>query len=331
MIKVSNPLRALSATRIVLSILALGWSAGAAARPVFADTSIVVTSPASSVSVNTGDAGTTANVTGGSGASINASTNAAGSTGSVTGGASSVKATGPGSAGAASAAATPTPSKGGSQSSTQSSRKDACGNRYIPFLAGAQWQYRVTAEDDEEAEYTRAIVSVNSNRANVQDTFITPADEPKRADQWQCRNGAVIASALSAWGSVGVAGVSVGAATRSDGVTLPADPKPGEKWSQDSRYGGSTQAAGQNIGGDVRVKETCQAVKTESVSVPAGKFNALRVECDQQITAQGGAMGIGTGNTSVSTKRTDWYAAGVGLVKSQSEGSETVLVRYRLP
>lgn len=104
--------------------------------------------------------------------------------------------------------------------------QDACGNRYIPFLAGAQWQYQVSG--DEEKRFTRTIVSVNGNEAAAKDTFELPEDEPEVDDAWQCRNGALVVGGAAIRALTDAGGSTAGANVVSEGVALPADPQPGE-------------------------------------------------------------------------------------------------------
>lgn len=91
------------------------------------------------------------------------------------------------------------------------------------------------------------------------------------------------------------------------------------------------QVAGQNIGGEVRVETTCRAADFETVSVPAGTFEALRADCTESVSVKASAMGIGMAEAPITSQYSEWYAAGVGLVKRTEQSGETVLLSYRLP
>lgn len=272
-----------------------------------------------SVTVDTSGAGTNVTVTGGS-TSIKVTT----SEGSGQGAKSSTTTGGSGQT----SKSTTTTTRSSGQGASSSAQKDKCGNRYVPFMAGAQWQYQMSGE--EETRFTRTIVSVSGNKATVRDVFAD--DEEEVNDQWLCRSGAIVTSGASVMADVAGEGFSVGAVSVNEGVTLPADPKPGNKWSQTMRYGGGVQAGGQNIGGETQIKTDCRAARLETVTVPAGKFNnALRVDCTQEIKVKAGVAGIVSADVPVTVKYSEWYALGVGMVKSVSEGSTTVLVSYRIP
>lgn len=257
---------------------------------------------------------------------VNVDTSGAGTNVTVVGGSTSIQVSTSGGSGQTNQSST---SSSTGQTNRSSAQKDRCGNRYVPFVAGAQWKYQTTGAED--ARFTRTLVSVSGGKADVRDAFESPADEPERSDQWQCRNGAIVTSAPSTWADVQDEGMSIGAVVASEGVTLPANPKPGDKWSQSARYGGSVQVAGQDIGGETQIKTNCRAVRVESVTVPAGKFNALRVDCTQEIKVKAGVAGVAAAEVPVTIKYSDWYAPGVGLIKTFSEEGSTVLLSYRLP
>lgn len=323
-------------------ILSAGaWGAAASSSSIYAQ-DINITVPGASV--GTGSSGST--VVGGSTVIQAPGTGVSGQQGTGTAGqqGQTARPTATPAAGSNRQTAKPTPTPAAGQAGRPANPKDACGNQYVPFVARAEWKYEVTGEED--MRFTRTIVRVSGNMATVEDVFTEPADEDKRTDQWQCRNGAIVMTSDAAWGTVEAGGTSTRGSMKSEGVTLPANPKPGDTWSQTTRISAGVQAGGQNIGAEVQIKESCRAVRMESVTVPAGKFNALRVDCTEETTtkANTGAnvpgvninvpgVNVGSGSVDVSgtSKRTDWYAASVGLVKSKSEDSEKVLVSYRIP
>lgn len=317
------------------------WGAAASSSAVHAQ-DVNITVPGASV--NAGSSGT--NVVGGSAAIQAPGIGAPGqqSAGTAVQRGQTARPTATPAAGGNRQTAKPTPTPVAGQAGRPANQKDACGNQYVPFIARAHWEYQVTGEED--MRFTRTIVRVSGNTATVEDVFTEPADEDKRTDQWQCRNGALVMTSDAAWGAVEAGGTSTRGSVKSEGVTLPATPKPGDAWSQTMRISAGVQAGGQNIGAEVQIKASCRAVRMESVTVPAGKFNALRVDCTEEVTTKantganvpgvninvpGGNVGTGNANVSVTSARTDWYASGVGLVKSKSEDGEKVLVSYRIP
>lgn len=97
--------------------------------------------------------------------------------------------------------------------------------------------------------------------------------------------------------------------TKLTGVIIPSDEtwKVGKSWVY--RYELKGKIALFDLSGFLEV--TNRVVAKETVEVPAGKFEALRIEASFQ-----GQFGMGFGG-----KATYWFAQGVGVVKQLSEGS----------
>ncbi|MDW8396083.1 MAG: hypothetical protein RMM31_07555, partial [Anaerolineae bacterium] len=212
----------------------------------------------------------------------------------------------------------------------------ACGNRYIPFVAGAEWQYESSGAGL-TSRFTRKLIDASVTGATSQDQFETLSGELTRTDRWECREGAVVVLSTAALAGVRTEGLSADLTiTGNEGITLPPDPRPGDTWSQKVQYGGEVQVAGLRIAAEARLESNCRAVGFETVTVPAGTFEALRVECATAILTKITYPGVGPMEMPVSGTEINWYAAGVGWVKSSSTSSpgspsETVLLSYRLP
>jgi hypothetical protein len=106
--------------------------------------------------------------------------------------------------------------------------------------------------------------------------------------------------------------------TSNEGITLPGDIQQGDDWSQ--TIGVKVSAGDQTM--DFIIDTTYTALGYETVTVPAGTFNALKIE---QSADMGG---------SEPTIQTLWYVQDVGLVKSLIEVGETYvneLVSYNIP
>jgi hypothetical protein len=108
------------------------------------------------------------------------------------------------------------------------------------------------------------------------------------------------------------------------GPSLPASAKSGSSWSQTYKVlitSTVTSSAGTatNIT-DENVSESCNVIGMESVTVAAGTFNALHVTCNTSTSAQ--ITSTSQSVLSVYTDQADeWYAANVGLVKSNDQGT----------
>lgn len=99
------------------------------------------------------------------------------------------------------------------------------------------------------------------------------------------------------------------------GVTLPKDVGQGKQWTQTITV---TTETGSSI-----IETNYTAIGFENITVPAGNFYALKVEQDGYVTVFG---------QKVAMHGFQWFAEGVGVVKSAMDGAPSVeLVSYEIP
>ncbi len=189
----------------------------------------------------------------------------------------------------------------------------ACDNDVFPVKTGATWTY--SGQFNKEA-YTRVVtvsnLSVDSFAARTQITDASGNTLVDTTDTWQCTTAGLIepagplgATLQSAAGSTGIKVLSA------SGVTIPTQIKAGDKWGQVTQLEMSTG------GTPTQTTLTYEftAFGAEQVTVPAGTFNAMKV----QVRASTQAM-ISGQSVAVTVSGFEWFAPGVGHVKS----SETV-------
>jgi hypothetical protein len=140
------------------------------------------------------------------------------------------------------------------------------------------------------------------------DTFIS---------EGQCTKAGIVLldSSIASFNYSGEQGNPLLAIQNVEGVTLPNDVKVGDDWSQ------TLTVSGGNVEGTIET--TYNAVGHETVNVPAGTFNALKVE-------QNGSIQM-AGHTSKS-HAFFWYAQNVGVIKSVIDGVvSSELLAYNFP
>jgi DUF3108-like len=221
----------------------------------------------------------------------------------------------------------------GSEAAPAPSGGNACSNPLYPVAAGATWTYSVTGLANDT--YTHSITAVRPDGFSDQDAFASGAT---RTGEWKCDNGALIVlSPLSGPSSAITASNMTANFTTSNmtGVTLPASIKAGDTWTQAFDIEGTQSINGQDVTAKGKVTFNCTGGPAESVTVAAGTFSAVRVDCkvDLAITVNLGGLAI---PTSFSGNITSWFAQGVGMVKMQGEipnvGSSALeLTSYKLP
>jgi hypothetical protein len=205
----------------------------------------------------------------------------------------------------------------------------ACQHRYYPVAQGAAWTYRVSGSVNDT--FTRAIISVRADGFDDQDSFASGA---VRRGSWACRQGDLISLTPGGGASVAAGGVQTDFTIESnEGLTLPADPQAGARWTQTIVYLGQFNTGDRNVTARSTLNTSCQAVGVESVSVPAGAFEALRADCTHRLTIA--LLGDLPFDFSFSSNGSAWYAPGVGLVKlrdvSEMGTTEVVLLSFALP
>jgi hypothetical protein len=209
----------------------------------------------------------------------------------------------------------------------------ACSNPYLPVVQGATWNYTLIGPQNDT--FTRSIVSVDAANFVDQDVFGAGVT---RQGKWECDNGNLTAlnpSGGSGTASIETAGMTVEYETTAHaGVTLPASINPGDSWSQSLTLEGTQSIGGISNPVKNQTDNACTAVGLETVTVPAGTFEAMRVDCTSTVNITVDFQGSPL-DTTFTTTGSNWYAPGVGVVKIVTTGSEldsTVeLTSYSIP
>lgn len=209
---------------------------------------------------------------------------------------------------------TPTPEATADNSPSSSG---ACANPYLPVIAGAAWNYKLTGSVSDT--FTRSIISVEASGFTDQDVF---GRGVTRQGKWNCENGNLIALNPSEGGSASISAENISVdfqTTELSGVTIPATVNAGDTWTQTTTLEGTQTINGTQMPAKNQVANTCKAIGVESVAVEAGAFDALRVECQTvmniTITMQGNPI-----QTNLTINATNWYAENIGLVKTVTTG-----------
>jgi hypothetical protein len=209
----------------------------------------------------------------------------------------------------------------------------ACANLYMPIVPGATWNYKLIGPISDT--FTHTILSMESNSFVEQDIFATGVT---RQGTWNCEDGNMIALDPPSGASANVStenNVSVDFETKDlSGVTIPATINAGDTWSQSLTLEGTQTINGTAFPASNQLTSDCKAIGIESVTVEAGTFNAMRVECQTTMN-----ISISMGDTPIQSTLnltgTNWYVENIGLVKTLTTGmgfdSTTELVSYNIP
>lgn len=201
-----------------------------------------------------------------------------------------------------------------------------CNNPFFPVVEGASWTYNTTGAS--ESSYTRAFSEVSEEGFVM--THITEGSPVVLSTDYKCGEDGLSSGTLG--GLPGADGGFSMQVTSFNGVNFP----PADQWKTgaiwDVSYtvegGGTIQDIEATATGDVAL--SYEIVDQESVTVPAGTFDAYKVNSTlaQKLTMSMNGMEVPVEFTINSV---DWYAKDVGQVKSMTLGdfaTTTELVSY---
>lgn len=193
-----------------------------------------------------------------------------------------------------------------------------CDNPYYPVVDGASWTYDMgdlpqvvhTISVEEEGKFKVAMVDVDSAAVL----------------EGECAEEGIILMDRGMEGSFfSESGSSSTTSTSRTGVTLPNDMKVGSAWTQTIDIIAEGGEDGETLSASIITNYN--VVGMETVTVPAGTFEALKIE-------QSGSMNM-MGQEFL-TQGTLWYAEGVGNVKAETgmangERFLSQLISYTIP
>ena len=213
----------------------------------------------------------------------------------------------------------------------------ACANEYYPVVQGAAWTYESVGSPAGKYVFTDTVSAVQNDGF----TLTSKYGDLIRTQEWGCQEQGLVALQLG-----GPATATLGSQDMDftfdvknvEGVTYPTSMLPGEEWMHALEFESKMNIANEPAAAIGNAQTQFMAFGQESITVPAGTFQALRVQVDTNITFTIQVQGISV-PVSFSGSYTYWFARGVGWVKAQGEGNitgtsftETIeLQDYRIP
>ena len=205
------------------------------------------------------------------------------------------------------------------ESATPVAEQSLCTNLYYPVRQGATWTYKSTGGPAGEYSFTDTITAVREDSF----TLSTQIGDMTRAQEWTCNAqglaalqlGGAPAAMLNSQGiqmDLNVSNVT--------GVTFPSQINPGDQWQQTMDVAGNVTAFNEEAEATGTVQMSFNALGKESVTVPAGTFDALKVQVDVTLNINAKYEGI-TLPVAFSGDYTYWFAPNVGWVKASGTGN----------
>ena len=194
-----------------------------------------------------------------------------------------------------------------------------CANAYYPVRQGATWTYKSTGGPAGEYSFTDTITAVGQDSF----TLSTQIGSLTTLQDWNCTAEGLIAHQLGGAPAamLNSQGIQMSLnATNASGVLFPGQINPGDSWLHTLDVAGSVSVANEEGEAAGTVTMNFNAVGTESVTVPAGTFEAMKLDVDTTLNVDVSYEGI-TLPVAFSARHTYWFAPGVGWVKAIGTGN----------
>jgi len=190
----------------------------------------------------------------------------------------------------------------------------SCANNLLPVVQGATWVYSSVGGPNGDFSYTDSITETHTGGFTLTSQFPSLS----LSQEWLCAPEGLIARQLGGGttASVSMQNMIIGFQTiEVSGVSLPAMITPGQIWDYKLSMEGSVPTPGGMVQSPGTFDLTMQEQGTESLIIPAGTFEATRIQAtfNAQISVdfQGSSVPYMVNGTSVI-----WYAPAVGFIKS---------------
>lgn len=201
------------------------------------------------------------------------------------------------------------PISGGTVSSS------SCANPLYPVIQGASWKYSSTGSPAGSFLFTDTITETRADGFTLASQF----KDFTRTQEWACKPDGLLALQLGGGptASISTQGLSAQFETsNTTGISLPVDIQNARQWAYSLSMKGTIAMPDNRASqADGSVNSTFQVLGTESISVPAGTFDAIKMQINSKYTLntsfQGFPMPLNFSSTTIM-----WYAPLIGWVKS---------------
>jgi uncharacterized protein DUF3108 len=218
--------------------------------------------------------------------------------------------------------------------STPAAVAGLCTNTYYPVREGSTWTYKSTGSPAGAYSFTDTITAVRPDGFTLTSQF----EKLTRTQEWACKPEGLVALQLGG-AAVSTQNMNLTVQTQNvSGVSYPKEIKVGDQWDYSLDFTGKLEVAGNSGQAKGKDKNHFNALGMESVTVPAGTFDALKIQIDTTLDITASIQGV-TVPVQFSGSYTYWFVKDVGWVKASGTGSvsgtsfsETIeLQAYNIP
>jgi hypothetical protein len=205
------------------------------------------------------------------------------------------------------------------EGSTPTAEQSLCANLYYPVRQGTTWTYKSTGGPAGEYSFTDTITSVRDDGF----TLSTQIGGLTRTQEWTCTAEGLAALQLGGAPAAMLNSQNIQLnldLNNTTGVTFPRQINPGDQWQQTMDVAGNVTMMNEEAEASGNAQMSFSTVGNESVTVPAGTFDALKVEVDVTLNVNATYEGL-TLPVSFTGEYTYWFAPNVGWVKASGTGN----------
>ena len=196
---------------------------------------------------------------------------------------------------------------------------DPCANEYFPVKLNATWSYSSSGSPSGPYQLFDTITEVRPDGFTLNSQF----RKNPRIQPWSCRSEGLAATQLAINNATSILAFekfSDLTSSNVSGVNIPVTIAPGMEWAYAFDIAGTEMRQGVPGGAMTgRIASTYLAGNKESVTVPAGTFEAIPIQVDTvidfSVASQSGPVSL-----TLTSSYTYWYAAGIGWVKASGSG-----------
>jgi hypothetical protein len=187
---------------------------------------------------------------------------------------------------------------------------------------GATWTYQSTDSPADDYRFTDTITSVRNDGF----TLTTEYEKFKHTQEWACLPEGLLALQLGGPVVAELQSQSIHLdleVKNVSGITFPHDIEAGDTWQHNLEFEGDMDIAGEEGTASGTAQANFSALGMESVSVPAGDFDAMKIQVDSLVDLNVTYEGL-TVPVAYTATYIYWFAPDVGWVKASGNANMEV-------
>ena len=193
-----------------------------------------------------------------------------------------------------------------------------CYNPLYPVKEGVTWTYQSTGGLSGNFSFTDTITGIREDGFTLESEF----NGATLTQEWTCSSEGLASLSFGSGvaGGLSTSGVQMNLTTTNlQGVILPKTVTAGDQWAYSLDFDGTMEYGDTSVATQGTAAFTFSAIGEESVTVPAGTFQAMKIHADLRLTMDVTYAGFNA--PVVFTIPSDiWYVPDVGWVKATSSG-----------